>query len=77
MPRQILRNAGLYLVPVIDPPVILYEESGKTRRKRADVIIYTRLVNNAAYASVLAPNEPIAVPIVTESPDISVQVSGI
>ena len=75
-PRQILRNAGLYLVPVIDPPSVLYEEEGKIRRKRADLTIYARLLNNTDYASVLAPNVPISVPTVSETPDVSVHVSG-
>ena len=76
-PRQILRNVGLYLVPVTDPPSVLYEEEGKTHRKRADLTVHARLVNNTDYAPVLAPDEPIPVNTVSETPDVSVHVSEI
>ena len=48
-PRQLLRSAGLFPIPSRRPPSILFEESGKTFRKRADLVIPLRLRSNESY----------------------------
>ena len=76
MPRQILRSRGLFPVPDRGAPAIVYEEEGKTWRKRADLVLRASLLDHADYASVLNPGEPIAVNTVSEAPEVFVQVSG-
>ncbi len=46
-PRSILRDAGLYPVPPVRPPSVLYEEEGSLYRKRADLVIPVRLLDNS------------------------------
>ena len=48
-PRQLLRSAGLFPIPSCRPPSVLFEESGKTFRKRADLVIPLRLRSNESY----------------------------
>ena len=48
-PRQLLRSAGLFPIPSRRPPSVLFEESGKTFRKRADLVIPLRLRSNESY----------------------------
>ena len=48
-PRQLLRSVGLFPIPYRRPPSILFEESGKTFRKRADLVIPLRLRSNESY----------------------------
>ena len=65
-PRQLLHAASLFPVPSSRPPTILYEESGKTFRKRADLVIPMRLLTNEPYK---------LVPTVESPPDVSVHYS--
>ena len=65
-PRQLLRAASLFPVPSSRPPTILYEETGKTFRKRADLVIPMRLLSNEPYK---------LVPTVESPPDVSVHYS--
>ena len=46
-PLGILRHAGLYLIPPTQPPSILWEEFGSQYRKRADLILNARLLDNS------------------------------
>lgn len=74
-PRRILREAGLYLIPSHPTPSILFEDTGKTRRKRADLEIPARLLSNDPYSPASSPEEPVVVPTVTRPPAVSVHVS--
>ena len=74
-PRSILRSVGLYLIPSHSAPSILFEETGKTRRKRADLVIPARLLSNASYAPADSPDEPITVPIISDPPFVSIHLS--
>ena len=65
-PRQILRSVGLFPVPSFHPPSVLFEESGKTFRKRADLVIPLRLLSNDSFTSV---------PTVESPPSVSVHYS--
>ena len=44
-PRQILRAAGIYPVPDPPQPVLLHEEEGSLWRKRADLTVSLRVVD--------------------------------
>ena len=46
-PRSILRGVGLYPVPPVRPPSVVYEEEGSLFRKRADLVIPMRLLDNS------------------------------
>ena len=61
-PRQLLRSAGLFPIPSRRPPSVLFEESGKNFRKRADLVIPLRLRSNESYKPLLTIDVP---PIVT------------
>ena len=74
-PRQILQSVGLYLIPSSPIPSVLHEESGKTFRKRADLVLRARLLSNEFYASVLDPASPIPVSTITSPPSVSVHLS--
>ena len=43
VPRQILRNAGIFPVPDPPQPALLHEEEGSLWRKRADLTISLRV----------------------------------
>ena len=73
-PRQILRSAGFYPIPNPPPPSILYEESAKSFRKRADVIIDLRLLDFTAYGSATSL-DPVPVGSVESTPDIRISVT--
>ena len=73
-PRQILRSAGLYPIPNPSPPSILYEESAKSFRKRADVTIDLRLLDFTAYGSAIT-QEPVTIDTVETTPDVQISVS--
>ena len=66
--RQILRTAGLYPVPSGPGPAVLYEERGKTFRKRTDLTLSLRLLSNEARA---AP-----VSVVAHAPEVSIHYAG-
>ena len=74
-PRCILRTVGLYLIPSHPAPSVLFEETDKTHRKRADLIIQARLLSNASYAPADSPDEPITVPIISDPPTVSIHLS--
>ena len=74
-PRSILRAVGLYLIPSHPVPSVLFEETGKTRRKRADLILPARLLSNASYTPADSPDEPITVPIISDPPSVSIHLS--
>ena len=69
MPRQILREAGIFPVPNWYGPEVVYEESGKVWRKRADLVVPVRVRVNEEYGSVLS-GENTEVGIVSEVPTI-------
>ena len=54
MPRQILREAGIFPVPNGYGPEVVYEESGKVWRKRADLVVPVRVRVNEEYGSVVS-----------------------
>ena len=54
MPRQILREAGIFPVPNGYGPEVVYEESGKVWRKRADLVVPVRVRVNEKYGSVVS-----------------------
>ena len=54
MPRQILREAGIFPVPNGYGPEVVYEESGKVWRKRADLVVQVRIRVNEEYGSVVS-----------------------
>lgn len=65
--RRILRAAGLFPVPSGPGPAVLYEERGKTFRKRTDLTFSLRLLSNEARA---AP-----VSVIAQPPDVSIHYS--
>ena len=74
-PRSILRAVGLYLIPSHPAPSVLFEETGKTRRKRADLVLPARLLSNASYAPADSPDAPKTIPVVTDPPSVSIHLS--
>ena len=54
MPRQILREAGIVPVPNGYGPSVVYEDSGKVWRKRADLVVQVRIRVNEEYGSVVS-----------------------
>ena len=46
-PLSILRKAGIYPIPPTIPPSVVYEEEGSLFRKRADLVISIRLLDNS------------------------------
>ncbi len=74
-PRSLLRAVGLFLIPSHPAPSILFEETGKNRRKRADLVLPARLLSNASYAPADSPDTPTPVPTVTSPPAVSVHLS--
>jgi len=75
-PRQILREAGLYPIPFPPPPSIVYEETGKAFRKRADLVISLRLVDESSYGSVIS-RDPTPVETIQSAPTVSIHLSGL
>ena len=69
MPRQILREAGIFPVPNGYGPSVVYEESGKVWRKRADLVVPVRVRVNEEYGSVLN-GESMEIGSVNEVPTI-------
>ena len=74
-PRSILHTVGLYLIPSHPAPSVLFEETGKTRRKRADLVLPARLLSNASYAPADTPDVPISVPVISDPPSVSIHLS--
>ena len=58
-PRSILRKAGVWAEPSPPQPTILHEETGSLWRKRADLAISIRILDQSRYSS---PQNPIRVP---------------
>ena len=54
MPRQILREAGIFPAPNGYGPSVVYEDSGKVWRKRADLVVQVRIRVNEEYGSVVS-----------------------
>ena len=73
-PRQIFRDAGLFPVPVPTAPSVVFEETGTKYRKRADLVVDLRLVDDAAYVSV-SGGEPLTVETVESVPSVEIHVS--
>ena len=69
MPRQILRETGIFPVPAMLTPSVLYEENGKTWRKRADLVVPVRIRVHEEYGSVIS-GETTEVGTITEAPEI-------
>ncbi len=46
-PLSILRKAGIYPIPPTGPPTVVYEEEGAMYRKRADLILSVRILDNS------------------------------
>jgi len=69
MPRQILREVGIFPVPNGYGPEVVYEESGKVWRKRADLVVPVRVRVNEKYGSVLN-GESMEIGSVNEVPGI-------
>lgn len=67
-PRRIFRFLGLYPIPMPAAPAVLYEEIGKTRRKRADLSLSLRLLSNESRA---AP-----VSVISCAPEVSIHYAG-
>ena len=62
-PRAILRDAGIYPVPPAGPPSIVYEEQDSLFRKRADLVIPLRLLDNSDDSPAPGPDaDPIESP---------------
>ena len=68
-PLSILRNAGIYLVPPAFPPSVLYEEEGSLFRKRADLTIPVRLLDNSDNAS-SGGSAVLEAPLIESPPEI-------
>ena len=64
--RRLLRSVGLFPIPTRRPPSVLFEETGKTFRKRADLVIPLRLLSNEDFSPV---------PTVESPPSVSVHYS--
>ena len=61
-PRSILRQAQVFPVPAVRPPSVLYEETDSLYRKRADLVIPLRILDNSDDpASGALPANPITV----------------
>ena len=60
LPRSILRKAGIYAIPSPPLPTILHEETGSLWRKRADLVISLRILDQNRYFS---PQSPIQSPL--------------
>ena len=54
MPRQILREVGIFPVPNWYGPEVIYEENGKVWRKRADLVVPVWVRVNEEYGSVVS-----------------------
>ena len=46
-PLSILRKAGIYPIPPTGPPSVVYEEEGSLFRKRVDLVLAVRLLDNS------------------------------
>ena len=73
-PRRILRDAGLYPVPFPQPPSVLYEETGKAWRKRADLVIDLRLLDSSVYGSAIT-RTPQPVDTIETPPDVQIHLA--
>ena len=73
-PRRILREASLYPVPFPQPPSVIYEETGKTWRKRTDLVIDLRLLDDSAYGSAIS-GVPESIDTVQSVPDVKIHCS--
>ena len=69
MPRKILRDAGIFPVPSMVGPTVLYEETGKSWRKRADLVVQVRIRVNEEYGLVIS-GESTEIGTVSEAPVI-------
>ena len=67
-PLGILRKAGLYLLPTIHPPSVVWEESGSLYRKRADLALNARLLDNSDTNS--AASRPLTAETVAAAPAV-------
>ena len=76
MPRKILREAGIFPVPDMYAPSVVYEEIGKSWRKRADLVVSVRIRMNEEYGSVIS-GERSEVSTVAEAPEVVVDVGAI
>ena len=74
--RQILRAAGPYPVPSPAPPAVLFEETGKRFRRRADLTVDFRLFDEFAYGSV-ATGDPAPADVLASAPEIRIHPAGI
>ena len=72
-PMELLRKAGIYLIPFPDSPAVVYEEDGKSHRKRADLTISARMVDNSAELDAYMP--PPAAPAISTPPAITIHVT--
>ena len=69
-PAAITRGeAGIFPVPAILTPTVLYEENGKAWRKRTDLVVPVRIRVNEEYGSVIS-GEATEVGTITEPPEI-------
>ena len=75
-PRGILRSSGLYPVPDPQPPTIIYEETGKAWRKRADLVIDLRLTDDSTYGNVIS-HTPTPVDTIVTAPEVQIHRSGL
>ena len=46
-PLSILRKTGIYPIPPTEPPTVVYEEEGALFRKRADLVLAVRILDNS------------------------------
>ncbi len=46
-PLSILRKAGIYPIPPTGAPAVVYEEEGSLFRKRADLVLSVRILDNS------------------------------
>jgi len=76
MPRQILREAGIFPVPDGYRPSVVYEENGKVWRKRTDLVVPVRIRVNEEYGSVIS-GERTEIGTISEVPEISIQAGGV
>ncbi len=71
-PLSILRKVGIYPIPPTHPPSTLYEEEGSLFRKRTDLVLSVRLLDNSDDT----PSGSLSVDPIAAPPDMLISQSG-
>ena len=70
-PLSILRKAGIYPIPPTGPPTVVYEEEGAMYRKRADLVLSVRILDNSDDKD----SSSLEADLITSAPDTNISIS--